>query len=459
MNSTVTSAVTYLLSLPAFAFIYLKIKKKDKPADICKLILLCGLILRVLYICYTSVYTRQHDVENFDLQDDGHATYILFLLYNKRFPEIDPNTCWQFYHPPLPHILSAALLWVLSKFGVPFRAAAYELLQLLPCLYSFLFCILSYKALVLLGVKDKALCYSTAFVTFHPTLILMSGSINNDMLAAMMAMASVYFTIRWSESKKLSDIVFIAFSIGFGMASKLTAGLVAPAVALVFLYVFIRNIKEFKRFILQFLIFGIICIPIGLFYPVRNYIEFGLPINFVPKLSEYSSQYIDKGVFARLLDFSPYQFSSPFIQWGGDGMPYNEFNPTIALWKTAAFDGDTFFTNSPTMQAVCVILFFSLVILSCYSAYLFIKLMIKKDSLKIEHKILIAVLSLTFYINYLVFCINFPHVCTENMRYCVPLIFTQAALFGCVKKSKPKENAIMIFCVSSLLVYTVLQLT
>ncbi len=489
MNTTAAIIITYILSVPAFVYLYLKKKNKADTAAVCRLILISGIILRVLYICYTSVYIRQHDVEDFSLVDDGHAAYILYLMNNKCLPEINPDSVWQFYHPPLHHIICALFLSALNRLSVPPDPVGYELLQVLPCLYSFLFCILSYKTLELFGINGKALCYSTAFVTFHPTLILLSGSINNDMLAALLSMSAIYFTVKWSKDKKLSDIIFTAFCIGFGMASKLTAGLVAPAVALVFLYVFIKNIKEYKRLILQFVLFGIICIPIGLFFPIRNYVKFGLPFNYVPMLSDSDPQHIDKPFFERLLNFSLYQFSSPFIQWGSDTALYNEFNPTIALWKTAAFDGDTFFHNNIAFQAVCVILFFCTAFLSVYSAYLLVKNAIKRSCVNTEHQLLITALSLTIYINYLIFCKDYPHVCTQNMRYCVPLIFTQAALFGrrtpagrfrpttFSTKSIPeqtdllknnsserfcliiKEAAISLFCCSSILVYTFLQFT
>ena len=37
-------------------------------------------------------------------------------------------------------------------------------------------------------------------------------------------------------------------------------------------------------------------------------------------------------------------------------------------------------------------------------------------------KIFLGILYFTFMISYYIFCIKFPHVCTENIRYCVPVI-------------------------------------
>ena len=144
----------------------------------------------------------------------------------------------------------------------------------------------------------------------------------------------------------LLDIIFIAFSIGLGMFTKLTVGLIAPAVAAVFLVILIKNPKNFKKLILQFVTFGIICIPIGLFWSIRNFVKYDIPLGYVPALSENSGQYIDKSPLKRFFDFSLYQISSPFTQWEWDGANYNEFNPVIALMKNAMFDEETFFKKN-----------------------------------------------------------------------------------------------------------------
>lgn len=416
-----------------------------------------GIILRILYIFYTDINTRQHDVEEFSIYGYGHGGYILYLFYNKHLPDFDPHSAWQFYHPPVHHIICALFLWIAEKLGMPVNNNTLELLQIFPLIYSILFCIISYKTLKMIGIRGKPLCYSTAFITFHPTLIIMSGSINNDMLSALLTVSAIFFTVKWSQSKKTADIIFTALSIGIGMCTKLTVGLIAPAVGLVFLYILIKNIAECKRLIPQFIIFGIICIPLGMCFPVRNYVKFGVPFNYVPKLADNSSQYINNSVTSRLFNFMPFQFSSPFVQWGSDGAPYNEFNPTIALWKTSVFDENTFFNNSDTLRAVCVILFFSAAALSLYSVYLLFKTIFTKNTIQNEYKLLITALSLTVFVNYIIFCINYPHVCTQNMRYCVPLIFTQATFLGLNNKSKFAKNAIVIFCISSLTVYTMLQ--
>lgn len=449
--------ITYALSIPAFTYLYLKQKNSADNITVCRLILVAGIILRILYICYTDINTRQHDVENFFGSSGGHSGYIHYLLDNKHLPDFDPRNVWQFYHPPLHHAICAFFLFLIEKPGVMLSQNSFELLQILPMIYSSLFCISAYKTLKLCGINGRSLCFSTAFVTFHPTLIILSGSINNDMLSALFCMCALHFTVKWCSYKKWLDIGFIAICIGFGMCTKLTVGLLAPAIGCVFLYVFIRDIKEYRKTIPQFIVFGLICVPVGLFFPIRNHLKFGVPLNYVPKLPLDSSQHIDNTIVKRIFDFMPFQFSSPFVQWHADGAPYNEFNPIIALWKTSAFDENTFFTNCISFQAVCVILLATVIILSIYSAVTLIINIRKKGTLKTEFKILITVLSVTLLANYMVFCISYPHVCTQNMRYCVPLIFTQSALIGLYGNNSAVRKVTALFCGCSIFMFFALQ--
>ena len=69
------------------------------------LLFLSGLILRLGYGTYTYVYTRQHDLGR-DENDVGHVGYIANIYYYFKLPS---NNAYQFYHPPLHHIIAAFL--------------------------------------------------------------------------------------------------------------------------------------------------------------------------------------------------------------------------------------------------------------------------------------------------------------------------------------------------------------
>ncbi len=464
----VSRLMTVLLFVPLFWGLRLKKKEKLNSEITCYLILFTGWILRLIYIIYTGIDERQHDVHKFFENDAGHAEYIEYLMNNHSLPDFDPREIFQFYHPPLHHIICAVWLTLVRKLGIPLMPNGVESLQFLTAVYSSLFTVFAYKSLKLLGMKRDSLIYSTAFVTFHPTLIILSGSINNDMLSSLFGMTAIYFTIRWSRKRDWLSIVMTAFSIGLGMFTKLAVGLLAPAVAAVFLCVFIRNIKEFKKLIPQFVIFGIICVPIGLFWSVRNYLKFDMPLNYVPRISEKSKQYIDVPFAKRLTDWSLHQFSSPFTQWKWNGDDYNESNPVIALLKNAMFDEETFFPKSITLQSFCTLLFFTSMVRAAAAVISFVFMWYKNSKVKIEDKLFITFIILVIFGNYIIFCKNYPHVCTENMRYCIPLIFACAAINGFyidrepMRKEKKLHAAVVsligkstvVFCVLSAFVYT-----
>jgi len=67
---------------------------------------------------------------------DNHAGYITYLLQHHQLPDFDPRGHWQFYHPPLHHMISALWLWLSEHvFGIS-NAAAQESLQTLSLFYA-----------------------------------------------------------------------------------------------------------------------------------------------------------------------------------------------------------------------------------------------------------------------------------------------------------------------------------
>lgn len=458
--------MTLLLFVPALFAVFLKKKKLLTEDYTCCTIIMTGVMLRLAYILYTGIITRQHDVHEFFSDNGGHAEYILYFFRYASLPDFDPREIWQFYHPPLHHIICAVWLRILEFFGVPAKFDGVHTLPFLTVVYSSLFCVFAYKTFKRLNLKSTVLYLCTAFVTFHPTLIILSGSINNDMLSSLFGMMAIYYTVKWSQDRKWSGIIMIALSIGLGMFTKLSVGLLAPAIAVVFLVVLIKQHKEIKKLIFQFTVFAVICIPLGLFWPVRNYVKFGVPLNYVPKLSESSSQFIAKSAVERFTDWSLYQFSSPFVQWGST---YKEFNPIIALLKNSMFDEETFFNGNITLQSFCTALFFVNIILVAFALVGLVVLVFKNKKQTLEIKLLLVTAGVTVFGNYCVFCANYPHICTQNMRYCVPLVFVGAASLGFFidhfkesKKSPAYKSVSLVkglmtaFCSLSIFVYTVM---
>lgn len=100
------------------------------------------------------------------------------------------------------------------------------------------------------------------------------------------------YTLRWSYKPCMRNIIFLALAIGLGMSSKLSVAYMAPATALVFLWKLLHTRGWICSLLPQFIVFALICLPLGLWWYIRCYVLFGLLFGYVPALSTDSSQYL-----------------------------------------------------------------------------------------------------------------------------------------------------------------------
>ena len=187
------------------------IKELPQTDKLIILIALIGVAIRILYICYTDFNVRQHDL--LSLQDDeGHIAYIIYWYNHFKLPDIDPRSLWQFYQPPLYHITTA--MWVRLNVWVGFSFAnAVENIQVLTLIYSCITTFICYRILKEIGIKGKGLVIAFTLICLHPTMILLSGSINNDILCLMLEVAAILATIKWYKKSSMKNIIIIALCL------------------------------------------------------------------------------------------------------------------------------------------------------------------------------------------------------------------------------------------------------
>ena len=325
------------LAVCAAVFFYLLAGNRLSARNIVLLLFAAGFIMRLSYILMMSAVMIQHDVHSLGA-GAGHAGYIEYLYANGHLPDFDLREIDQFYHPPIHHILAALWMRLQTMIGIRY-ADAYENVQVLTLFYSTLSMILSYKIFRRLKLSGSGLIAATAVIAFCPTFYIMSGSVNNDILSVTFMLGAVLNTLNWYQSRSMKHIVYIALCVGFGMITKLSVWMVAPAIGFVFIYVFFTNLKDLKKYLLQYAVFIIICAPIGLFWAVRGFLRWQIPFTYVPRLSETSSQFVGNvPLLQRFFDFSPYQYADVAPQFTMYGGSYNEFNPLIGFFKTSLFD-------------------------------------------------------------------------------------------------------------------------
>lgn len=426
------------IALAALLYLGLRAKRYRTGAFRLSAWILCtGFVLKVYYVLCSSIYTRQHDVGTFDL-DQSHAGYINYFLQNHALPDFDPTTRYQFYHPPLHHILSAAWIEMSEKiFGIGYDPAR-ESLQTLTLFYAMTIIITSYRLLRHFRLKGIALYLPLLLISFHPTFILFSGSINNDILSVAFVVGAMFCTIRWYDNQTLPGLLKIALCVGLGMMTKMSSALVAIPIAAVFLVVLVQRLRQKRwRIFGEYGLFLLVCAPLGLWYPVRNLIRFGVPINYVQELPVTTFQYLGHMSFwDRIRDFSAHQFESVYEQWTTNGSSYNEYNPLIAVMKNAVFGEYINEGCFPDTAAgafyvhVGEVLFWLNVVLAAAALIAMLVFCFRKCSLSPVPKYFLVGFSLFQLVNLYTLSYQYPFSCSSNFRYIMPTCIIGAIFLG-----------------------------
>ncbi len=456
-----------------FLYILYKLWKNERfdEKTVIFLIFLAGFIFRLAYIQSTSHLIRQHDVGG----SNGHLAYIMNFYDHKPLPN---NVNWQYYQPPVWHYICALFLHIQTTLGIALDAAK-ENLQLISFFCSSMIMLLSYRLFKYFNLKGIAIIIAFAIVAFHPTFIILSGSINNDVLSIMLTLLSVNLAIKWYREPKLKTILLLALSIGFAMGVKLSAGLISLGVAMLFaIRLFGKAYKNKLNLIGQFVSFGVLCVPIALWWQVRNYIRFDTPFTYVPKLSETNSQYIGfRSTFERLFDISAIWDAGVYparaISSKVGIYDYYEYNIPSAVLKTSVFGEyypgqGRFFGN-----LFANLLFWSAAILAVLSVIAMVSGLIKsfrsrkeKGDFCFSEMLFISISSVVLFISYVKFCFDFAHFCTMDFRYIALTVVFGALYIGLLLKDRQKNNNMfdkiirisvitltVVFMISSLALY------
>ena len=390
------------------------------------IIILLGFALRLTYILYTTVYERQHDNGTLG-QVGGHLGYIS-NFWNDLFslPKENSKEIYQYYHPPLHHFIVGVFLNLLKFFGYSDIKEVGECIQYVTLFYSSACMVLTYKLLRVFNISKIPLLLGLSVIAFHPTFLILAGSVNNDMLSVVLMLAAVLNTVYYYKNNTYANIIKVALCVGLAMLSKMSGWMVAPAIAAVFIAVMIKQKNKRLDIVKQWVAFGVICVPLGLVWSIRCLIKYDMPLGYVMKFDESIAMYLgSKYTFLqRLTDFSSFQFDSVYDQYGWYHCPYYEYNPTIALFKTSMFDEAQY---SAPLDFWAASLFWINVVLALVAVAAMVYVLISRKSIidsimKVFFLLLYAVPVISYYI----FCDSYPFTCTMNIRYVVMSIFTGA---------------------------------
>lgn len=386
--------------------------KKLTVNTIIFLIILSGIVLRIGYTVYDGWNTgRGYDEGPFN--GYGHLGYIMDYALKWKLPDSNNE---QFYQPPLNYFLTAIMMRIGALINhTKNYADVLDYCEIVPCMASCSALITIQKIFDALRINRKYQTFPLAVAAFFPSYMFMGSRMNNDSLVAMFMILSVFFTIRWYYEQKTEWIIGIALSIGLAMMSKVSGATVAFFTGPVMLIVLYKNFKQKNSLaiIKQLVLFAVICFPLGLWYPIRNYVLFGQELNYVQRLPITSVVYSgDAPWYVRF-------FSMPIIRDLRTGIHYENQDKSIAMMITkssvvAAFD----FSNVPKFVRNTLYLLNLFIIITSLVAMLLVCLKDKQRDL--FSRFSMAALWIIIFGSFIMFNISYPYICTADVRY-IPL--------------------------------------
>lgn len=414
---------TDLVMLTCIVFLvknYIGIGKREYTDEqLVGILLWVGILLRVGYMIYTPCNVRSHDLWEINENSYGHASYLLQVI-NGHLPKT--NTV-QFYQQPFFYLLGAALSQCMN-FILRTKDAYFlvDAAKTVSCMASCISLVVSREIFRECGLTGRGLMRAMMLVTFLPVYFLSGGRVGPDALACLFMLLVFWYTLKWLKKKSWKNTILLALFYGFGMMTKVSCATLALFTALVFAGCLFQGFKDktWKSLLAKYLVFGVISLPLGLWYSVRNYLLFGQSFTYVPVISKESSLYTgDYAVFQRIFAINVKNlFADPFAA------VYDDYNLPVYALKSSLF-GE--FRFEKMKGIACVLLFFAALLAVCCMIAIIYQIGFAKGDRMGRLCLLAAVI---FYASIVVFYLRLPYGCSMDFRYMLFLPVPIAVMLG-----------------------------
>lgn len=425
-----------------------------------------GMFLRVLYVLFTDIWTLQNDGGTFTgfgtaQINEGHIGYIEYIYKFFHIPDMDPYEHFGYYHPPLHHIIEAFWLTIQRFIGVP-EPLAFENLQVPTLIYSGLCMLVMLHILEECNVPKKLMSFGMLLFAFHPRMMVLAGSVNNDILALLLLLVTIWRALVWIREKTVKNIIPIALALGLGMVSKLNTAICAFSLALVFmLYLFevtrTGNLVLLRKIMIQYVVFALVCIPIGVSYIARNLILFGerpgipspaiIPGESVMYTGEYSVWSI-----IGLPALSEVNVSFPFHPISAQA----SHNTWVILFQTGLFAEGYPTDINDFLLAFAQVAYVASIIVAIVTTVVFFSRYIRKlvgeIKAKTEYKGTLFLLSTYIFmlISFGLFVFKYPYTCSSDFRYMTAaLVFTSLGFVACQEQQETASSRALRFIINT----------
>lgn len=472
-NGVIAQSFSFImiLSLIILSVVLYKTKKLDSKKLIFILFFI-AFFVHLNYMLITPGVVRQHDTwsggTSYYQGADAHFDYALSFYLTGKLPDfrISQNEIYQFYHPPLNAFIQGMFMRIFEPFSgittlnysnytnyvnmsfytqyfanLGFGSLSdteiallankwinlYSACQILSTFYMILTMYFLFKIALLFIKKEKTMVIAAVFCFFFPRLIELGGQLNNDTLSVFLCVLAMYYQLKWAKRRYDNKLYFnylnLAASglfLGLAMMTKLNAGSIAIAMAAVFIYVLIKdikakkNIKYYSNFVGQCLIFFIICIPTGLWFQVYSMKELGLSFGFVFNNINSALLVDDVNFFYRFI--VPISFHD--LSNGIFGSPFSDYNLPTYIVKTSLFGEFSYWQG----ELFTLPLFIAAYIMIILAVIFFIYYLVRFKSLNKLDLVFAVSLILGELLAMLYFNISMPYGCTMDFRYIVPIV-------------------------------------
>lgn len=369
-------------------------------------------------------YSSDFTVEG---KPDGHLGYVAYLVDFGRLPLENPmiDGYSVFYNPPLHHILHALCIKLNLALGIPIETAL-ENMQLITLAFASGCMLIAQDLLAFLGVGNRGRASGALMLAFQPALLIFGATVNNDIQMTFLLCASMLFTVRWQRTRCMRDILLCGISLGLAMATKLSAALIIPCIAVVFATAFFRSLKQWKKYVGQFAAFLAVSVPEAVAWPLFHMIAYQMPFSYVRLPAETINV-------------------SHYTLWQRFGIPDSkairglfysgirkiDHNVWMQTLKTGMFDEMTLFEEGTVMWYVSYMAMVLFAVLLIGALILFIRwLAVRTEHADGMTKLFLASYGGMLIGNYLKFCVQYPYICTFNFRYILPVLLLCSLAYG-----------------------------
>lgn len=429
------------------AFLLLLRAEKGVTENVIMTVIFAGFLVRIFYAMMTDGLLFQNDITAFHVDCQGHLGYICHLYTNGRLPDVNPMTAFEFCQPPLYYAVSAVFLRVYGLLGLlpEIIWGVDETLQILPMMYSMMTLVFIDKIGKQIKLSTEGRLTAVCFAGFLPYSVMMSGALNNDTLATLLMVMSIYYTLRWYEKPDVKGIVIMAVCIGAAMMTKLSAVVIVPAMAVMMLYRVWKDREKWAVYLKQFICFGVVALPLGLWYPVYCRIRYQMPFGYVVSFDDDALQFI--GMYDKWSRLFRFENAFEFLTIRDDQINgFADYNIPVSLVKYATFGDSHYYLESRLTQVTGTCIFWVNIVLFILMPLLFAVWCFCRDGRRMQKIFMLTVAAASLYF-YVKFCFKYTHVCSMNIRYIMCAVYigfiVTAAAVTEIQKAAASKNALL----------------